>query len=504
MIDLEESSISNRAIFSVIFNIIRAGIGFSTAMLLAKWLGPEGYGRLAFLIASLLAVRGLIDMSTSQAFFTFLSQRPRSKTFVNFFLLWILFQLAMSVIVTAFILPDSYIDSLWQGEARSLVVLALIAVFMQHQVWQVALSMAEASRRTVRVQSLTLVVTFSHLLIIVGLWVWGQLLLPFIFWALIFEWTVASFVAANMYAPSSENTSKDTIQSVSREFWRYCKPLIPYAWIGFFYVFIDRWLLQLWAGSEEQAFYAVAIQISAVCLIATGAVLKIFWKEIAEAFKKNDIALIQYLYTKTSRILYVVSAILIGSIVPWAEEVLVLILGAPYSQGAVTFAIMLFYPLHQSLGQICGTVFYATEHNKIQANIGYVFMATSMIVTYLLLAPTTSAVPGLGLQSNGLAIKMLVMQFIQVTASSYIITRLFNLKFDLLHQIIVLALVLVLSFISKFAVSSVLSLSLVSEMIIATLCYLSSMLVILISFPSLISLNRGEIIELGSRLFRKR
>ena len=141
MIDLEESSISNRAIFSVIFNIIRAGIGFSTAMLLAKWLGPEGYGRLAFLIASLLAVRGLIDMSTSQAFFTFLSQRPRSKTFVNFFLLWILFQLTVSVIVTAFILPDSYVDSIWQGEARSLIVLALIAVFMQHQVWQVALSM---------------------------------------------------------------------------------------------------------------------------------------------------------------------------------------------------------------------------------------------------------------------------------------------------------------------------------------------------------------------------
>ena len=504
MLDFEESSTAKRSIFSVIFNIIRAGVGFSTAMLLARWLGPEGYGRLAFLVASLLAVRGLVDMSSSQAFFTFLSQRPRSKKFVNIFLQWIVFQLTMSVVVTAFILSDSYIDSIWQGEARSLIVLALIAVFMQHHVYQVALSMAEASRQTLRVQTLTLVITFSHLLIIIALWVWGQLLLPFIFGVLIFEWTVASFVAANMYVTSSENDSEDSIQSVSREFWRYCKPLIPYAWIGFFYVFIDRWLLQLWAGSEEQAFYAVAAQISAVCLIATASILKIFWKEIAEAFERDDIALIQYLYTKTTRILYVVSAILIGAIVPWAEEVLVLILGAPYSQGAVTFAIMLLYPLHQSLGQLCGAVFYATEHNKIQANIGYVFMVTSMIVTYLILAPTTSAVPGLGLQSNGLAIKMLVMQFFQVTASAYIITRLFNVKFDLLHQVIVLSLVLVLSFMSKFAVSNVFSLSSVPEMIIATLCYLSSMIVILISFPSLISLNRGEIIELGSRLFRKR
>ena len=503
MKDLEESFIINRAVFSVIFNIIRAGVGFSTAMLLARWLGPEGYGRLTFLVASLLAVRGLVDMSTSQAFFTFLSQRPRSKKFVNIFLQWIVFQLTMSVVVTAFILSDSYIDSIWQGEARSLIVLALIAVFMQHQVYQVALSMAEASRQTLRVQTLTLVITFSHLLIIIALWVWGQLLLPFIFGVLIFEWTAASFVAANMYVTSSENDSEDSIQSVSREFWRYCKPLIPYAWIGFFYVFFDRWLLQLWAGSEEQAFYAVAAQISAVCLIATASILKIFWKEIAEAFERDDIALIQYLYTKTTRILYVLSAILIGAIVPWAEEVLVLILGAPYSQGAVTFAIMLLYPLHQGLGQLCGAVFYATEHNKIQTNIGYVFMVTSMIVTYLLLAPTTSAVPGLGLQSNGLAIKMLVMQFFQVTASAYIITRLFNVKFDLLHQVIVLSLVLVLSFMSKFAVSNVFSLSSVPEMIIATLCYLSSMIVILILFPSLISTSRSEIINLGWRLFRK-
>ena len=503
MKDLKESFIINRAVFSVICNIIRAAIGFLTAMLLARWLGPEGYGRLAFLVASLLAVRGLVDMSTSQAFFTFLSQRPRSKKFINIFLQWIIFQLIVSVVLTAFILPDSYIDSIWQGEPRSLVVLALIAVFMQHQVYQVAFSMAEASRQTFRVQTLTLVITFSHLLFIIALWVWGQLLLPFIFGVLILEWTAASFFAANMYVTSSENDSGDSIQSVSREFWKYCRPLIPYAWIGFFYVFFDRWLLQLWAGSEEQAFYAVAAQISAVCLIATASILKIFWKEIAEAYERDDIVLIQYLYTKTSRILYVLSAILIGAILPWAEEVLVLLVGASYSQGAVTFAIMLLFPLHQCLGQVCGAVFYATEHTKILTNIGYVFMVVSMIVTYFLLAPTSSAVPGLGLQSNGLAIKMIIMQFFQVTASAYIITRLFKVKFDLLHQIIVLFLVLVLSFMSKYAISNVFLLNLVPEMIIATLCYLCSLIVILFSFPSLISSTRDEITTVGLDFFRK-
>lgn len=505
MSDFEESSIAKRSIFSAIYNIIRAGFGFFTALLLARWLGPEVYGVLAFLVASLLAARGLIDMSTSQAFFTFLSQRPRSKKFVNIFLLWIVFQLIISVLMIAVILPDSYIDSIWHGQSRILIVLALIAVFMQHQVYQIAVSMAEASRQTIRVQTLTLVITFSHLLIIIALWLWELLLLPLIFGVLILEWTAASFIAAKMYVtgPEKGNDSDDSIRSVFREFWSYCKPLIPYVLLGFFYVFVDRWLLQLWGGSEEQAYYAVAFQISSVSLLATAAVLQVFWKEVAEAYKLNNISLVQKLYTKTTRILFVISAIIAAAIIPWSEEVLSLILGVSYSQGAVTFTIMLLYPLYQCLGQINGSVFYATENGKIQANLGYVFMATSMVLTYLLLAPTIYGLPGMDLKSNGLAIKMLLMGFLHAAASSYIITRLFSVKFDLLHQLIVLFLVLALSFISKLAISSVFSLSLVPEMIIATLCYLSSMIVILISFPSLISSSRDEINAMRSLALNK-
>ena len=59
------NSIANRSIFSIILNIIRAGVGFLTAMLLARWLGPESYGRLAFLVATFIAARGLLDMCVS-------------------------------------------------------------------------------------------------------------------------------------------------------------------------------------------------------------------------------------------------------------------------------------------------------------------------------------------------------------------------------------------------------------------------------------------------------
>jgi len=128
-------------------------------MLLARWLGPDDYGRMAFLLASFMAFKQLFDMATSSAFFTFLSQRPRSKQFVRYFWYWVSVQFVISLVLVALILPESILQVVWKGEQQSLIVLALVATFMQQHVWGIASQMAEASRQTIRIQKLnTLVV----------------------------------------------------------------------------------------------------------------------------------------------------------------------------------------------------------------------------------------------------------------------------------------------------------------------------------------------------------
>jgi O-antigen/teichoic acid export membrane protein len=72
--------------------------------------------------------------------------------------------------------------------------------------------------------------------------------------------------------------------------------MIPYACLSFAYIFLDRWLLQDFGGNLEQAFYGVGAQFSAVSLIATSAMLRVFWKEMAESHESGD--------TEGSRILY--------------------------------------------------------------------------------------------------------------------------------------------------------------------------------------------------------
>ena len=67
----------------------------------------------------------------------------------------------------------------------------------------------------------------------------------------------------------------------------HCKLLIPLAWLGFLYEFLDRWMLSL-GSSEEQAYYALAANFAFIALIATSSIIKVLWKEIAEAYDENN------------------------------------------------------------------------------------------------------------------------------------------------------------------------------------------------------------------------
>ena len=83
------TSIHSRFIFTIGSNIFRGLLSFITGMILARMLGPESYGNMAFLLGTFMGVLKLLDMGSSSAFFTFLSQKPRSKRFVRSFFIWL-------------------------------------------------------------------------------------------------------------------------------------------------------------------------------------------------------------------------------------------------------------------------------------------------------------------------------------------------------------------------------------------------------------------------------
>lgn len=495
-IDFRQTNIKSRFLVSLIGNLIRSSISFVTIILLARWLGPQEFGRMAFLLATFLAFQQLFDMASSSALFTFLSQRQRSNRIIRFFSFWVLFQLLLSIAIVLILLPDTILKSIWLGEDKTIIVLALIATFMKQHAWTISSKIAESQRKTFDIHKLNVIVSIIHLIVVILLWNEEMLALPFIFLAVIIEWGIASWLASKLYRTnkymSIEGKNED-YKSIFNEFWKYCLPFLPYVWIGFFYDFLDRWMLQNWGGNNEQAYYAIALQFSSITILISASILRIFWKEIAEAQYQKDYERVKNLYTNIVKGLYFVALLLAGGLIPWSKEILVTFLGGEYEAGLFAFTLMLLYPIHQVIGQMNGSLLYATEKSKLQVIYGSIFMVISIMVAYYLMAPSTLKVPGLNMASEGLAIKMVLMQFIHANFLSWAIAKIFKWEFEWHYQIFGLVVITSISWCLKLLITSFHLSHLMLELIVFYTLYLILILLIGYLLPWVFGFNRHEL-----------
>ena len=502
------ANIRKRFFFTVASNLLRSLLSFTTGMLLARWLGPTSYGSMAFLLGTFLGIRQLLEMGSSTAFFTFMSQRPRSKRFVWAFFRWLGVQFLIPLCVTGLLLPSQWVASIWHGHPRGLVLLAFVGAFLQDTVWPVMQQAAESQRQTLKVQALGAGVMAMHLSAVVLLWLSGWLSVYAVFIVMACEYLLAAFLAyRTCVAPflSANDAGAHPSESALRQYFRYCLPLVPYSWVGFAYVFADRWLLQRFGGSVQQAFYSIGAQFSAIALIATSSILQIFWKEIAEAHHRGDHARTGILYRKVSRLLFFVGAVIGGFLIPWAASLLRLFLGDAYAQGAATLAIMFVYPMHQSMGQIGSTMLYATERVATQVKLGIAAMIVSIGATYFMLAPAEAPLPGLGLASVGLAVKMVVIQMVQVNILAYAIARGGKWAFDWTYQPVSLFGCLGLGWLAHAAAMSLTGGSwyVLATMGLAGMFYVAMILAFVYTLPHITGLTRAEIMNDAGSLLRR-
>lgn len=476
---------------------------------MARGLGPSDYGDLMFLLGSFMAIRQLLDMGSSSAFYTFLSQRTREKHFFLFYFGWLSIQFSLTFLLVAFLLPQSLIGRIWLGHSTGIILLAFGASFMQNQIWQTISQIAEASRQTVRAQFLSLFVATIHLSFLFILLEVGLISIPFVLGLFLLEYIIAVIWAYYLLKPSltfCDDTEQKSFAfgQMLQDYKVYCTPLILYSWMCFVYEFGDRWMLQRFGGSEQQGFYQIGYQFAAVSLIATTSILKIFWKEVAEAEARKDQKRVRMLYQKVSRGLLMVGAILSGFMIPWSREILVFFLGKSYALAWPTLAIMFLYPIHQSMGQIGGTMFLATGRTKIHLFYGMIFMLASLPVSYLAQAPQDAWIPGLSLGAFGMALKMVILNVIGVNIMAWLISRLYGWRYDWVYQVVGISSVLVLGVIS-YALAGVFwgfdyqGFQFVVPMVISGLFYFSSVTLLLWLMPWLVGMERVEIMSILKR-----
>ncbi|HZW26148.1 MAG TPA: lipopolysaccharide biosynthesis protein [Gallionella sp.] len=498
-----------RFLVSVGANGIRGVIGFFSGLLVARALSPSGYGDLMFLLGSFAAIRGLLDMGTSSAFYTFLSRHTQGRRFYLVYFFWMALQFLITLVMVA-VIPFGFFEKIWLGHNREIVIVAFLAVFVQQQILQTVSQIGESMRKTIKVQLLILFAAVIYLIIIVFLISYGTVTTQNILFLTIFQGALASlsiyWVLRSDQALPFERDA--TLSQIVLEYWTYCKPLIVLSLITFLYDFADKWMLQKFGGATQQGFFQIANQFSNAILLATTSIIGIFWKEIAHAWEKRDHYRVAMLYRKTTRGLVMLSAIASGLLLPWAEQIVTILLGPMYVMSWPVLAIMFLYPIHLPMGIIGGSTLLAIGQTHKHMLICIVGMLVSMPISYLMLAPATSEWGGfgLGLGAVGLASKLVILSVVSVNVQAWVIARYNGWDYDWKFQVIGIPLMLMIGYLVKLLMGFVWDIDhlSVANLVIPALlvCFLYAGIVILSIWflPWLIGLEKAEIEKMSAQV----
>ncbi|MDC0206586.1 lipopolysaccharide biosynthesis protein [Nitrospinae bacterium] len=445
---MENRSIKNRFAVSTLGNLIKGALTFMATLFIARGLGPEHYGSYIFLLSGFTAMRAILDMGTGAAFHTFISQKPRSSTFYIIYAIWQFFQFIFPLVIIAFFFPQEWLEIIWVGHERSLILLAFATIFFQQMAWPTMIHIGESKRLTQRVQALNISISAVNLILVVGAYALEILTIPLLFWILVIQYILALGFAFKVLSVFKVKKEPLNIKSMLREYLSYCLPLIIGSWLGFASEFADRWLLQKFGGAEEQAFFMVGLRFATIVLLATTSMLNIFWKEIAEAQENKNLVRLRELYRKVSRFLYTVSAVIAGFLVPWSPTIATLMLGSSYAAASSVLPLMLIFSVHASLGQVNGTFLLSSGKTKTIVIMESIFLVISIPVSYLIQAPYDALIPGFNLGSVGMAWKAILLNITWVNCVSWWVAKNNGWKFDWAYQVVGLTGALAIGWIS--------------------------------------------------------
>lgn len=504
---MNKNSVKVRFLTTFITNILRVGISFIAGLVIARTLGPSEYGNFDFLLGSFTSLATLVNMASSSAFYTFISQRQRGRKFFLYYAVWVFFQLLILLLLVLF-LPDSSRQKIWLGHPFGLVILALLASFAMNQLWTFAAQIGESIRDTVGVQIRNLALAAAYLVCVAVLAEFHIISVKNLFILNVILYLLFSALYARRVYQTGilGKEGDDDLKKVLGEFKSFCLPLVIYTVIAFLYSFADYWLLQKFGGSVQQGYYAIGGRFSALSLIATTSMLQVFWKEIAEANSLGNMERVRLLYRRVSRALYFIGAVLSCVMIPFSQEILDLLLGPSYQDAWLPLSLLFLCPLHQSMGQITSTMLYATGKTKAQSYIWIFVMTISIPTAYLLLAPKSAIVSGFQLGAMGLAMKRLGVLILGVNLSAFFVARHINVSFDWGHQIYVLLLLLPAGFLSKLLAQYVLSLAsfegyTIVVMAVSCVFYLAIVAASVYFIPAIAGMNR-DLINHGFSWFR--
>lgn len=481
------------------------GIGLITQSLALRGLGPKSFGDYAFLTNFFNQSMTFLDMGSSHGLYTKLSQRPSEGKLVHAYMLFSLWVTVLLGVASLLLTHSPFYRQIWPEQELQYIYLAC---FLGVVTWlvQILNRMLDAYGLTTIAERINIAQKVLGGLLIAGLFLTSLLSLTsyFIYQLILAIFLIFAFIAtlnnSGHYLFGGWGLSIADLKSYSREFFEYCHPLFIYNVVGLFTGLADIWLLQNFGGSVQQGFFALAYQVGGIAFLCSRAMTPLFMRDFSIAYYNNDAAQMRNLYSRYIPLLYFVTAYFSCFLAVHASLVIEIISGDQYTYALIPVALMALYPIHQTYGQLCGSVFLATGKTRQYSTIGIIFMLLGLPVTFFFLAPLDKF--GMDAGAIGLAVKTILLQMLAVNTQLFLNTRWLKISFlnNLAHQLLTLLILLSVSAVAQGLISILPVTKIVWTILLSGIAYTTLVLLIIFLCPRLAGLSKNDISKIMSKV----
>jgi len=518
---MRNDSVKKRFSFKILSGAITAALGLVTVSLVTRALGPSLLGKFDFLRAQFTAVVSFLDIGSSQAFYTYNSRHDRyenSRAAIVFYRFFVGVVSLLVILGTWLAIALNWSDTFWPevGEARDLLLGALLALSIW--IFTTVTGFGDSKGQTFEVEIIKVTVRIVGIGVLFAMYFLRAITLSsyLIFnIALVLVPAVVSwgFYRSQEVSTARQPVTRQELRTIGRFFLNFCSPMFVFAACCLVHDLMDRWLLQHYAGSVEQGYFALGFRFAAICMLVIAAINPLFMREFSRAHGENRRHEMRRLYIRHLSAIYFLVAVLAVFLAFHSNELLFLLGGQEYQAASWAFFLLALSPLSNVYGQLNGSVYYATERTRTYRNVGIAIMVVGLAASYFLIAPRDNPLPGLGLGAIGLSIKTLATQWGSVNLLAYFNCRFLGLSYGkfLWRQIVVIAAVAVPLWGLRGGVimSDVTHLSTAGLWIRTTLTgvrYGVWVTALMFLFPGLVGSERAELVRLAGRIpwWRKR
>jgi len=493
---LSEDTLKKRYLSKLASNFVKFAIGFATLGMVPRALGAEAYGNFGFLTNFFQNTMKFIKTGGPTPYYTKLSKRQDEKKLIGFFIYY-----AIVLVIFVFISLLGVFKLGLQGtilpNQKGVFIFAAALLAVLYFIIEFFRNTNDALGYTFKYEIAFIFQSILTAGLIVGMYFTGILTISsyFImhyllsFFVIILGWRILR--VNKIYLSKQMSLAKDEVFTYIKEFYHYSHPLIIQALVVYVVVIVDRWLLQKYYGSMEQGYYTLALSIGSMIFLFTSSMSPLFLREMSLSYKDREKKDMRRLFRNYIPLFYFITAYFGVFISLNADTASIIIGGAEYKNASMVITVMALLPLHQTYGQLAGAVLLANENTKIIRNIGVSTGLIGLLISYLLLMPAEHY--GFEMGAIGLAIKMLLTQFILVTIYLWFTTRFLNLSFYkfLGHQILVIALLLMLTKFSQH-LTAFITTHILINFLISGVIYTVFVLMLIIIYPRIIVMTRRD------------